>query len=235
MPSTASSRSGLRVLDDVHLARRDPEGGAVLERLDLVAEVVAARAAPDPDDLVVEVVVPRRLARRHVADEHRRARRAVVRAEEDLERAAAGRLARLDRVDRDDALARAHRRVQVGVGAERDAHERDARRRPRRARPASPSSRSAAEPDSSGVAVERRRRPRTRTAARRGRRSPTSRVSPAPSCSVSSASSEPRCGGIWPCCADDTHQRPRYALRRSSFSSRSAALPSRTTRPVERT
>ena len=28
---------------------------------------------------------------------------------------------------------------------------------------------------------------------------------------------------------------PRYALRRSSFSSRSAALPSRTMRPVERT
>ena len=36
-------------------------------------------------------------------------------------------------------------------------------------------------------------------------------------------------------CADDTHQRPRYALRRPSSSSRSAALPSRTMRPVERT
>ena len=36
-------------------------------------------------------------------------------------------------------------------------------------------------------------------------------------------------------CADDAHQRPRYALRRSSSSSRSAALPSSTTRPVERT
>ena len=32
-------------------------------------------------------------------------------------------------------------------------------------------------------------------------------------------------------CADDAHQRPRYALRSSSFSSRSAALPSRTTAP----
>ena len=36
-------------------------------------------------------------------------------------------------------------------------------------------------------------------------------------------------------CADDAHQRPRYALRRPSSSSRSAALPSRTMRPVERT
>ena len=35
--------------------------------------------------------------------------------------------------------------------------------------------------------------------------------------------------------ADDTHQRPRYAFRRSSFWSRSAAFPSSTTRPVERT
>ena len=38
-----------------------------------------------------------------------------------------------------------------------------------------------------------------------------------------------------PLCADDTHQRPRYALRRSSSWSRSAALPSSTIRPVERT
>ena len=38
-----------------------------------------------------------------------------------------------------------------------------------------------------------------------------------------------------PGCADDTHQRPRYALRRPSSSSRSAALPSSTMRPVERT
>ena len=138
MPSTASSRSGC-VFSTMCTSRGViRKARAVLERLDLVAEVVAARAAPDPDDLVVEVVVPRRLARRHVADEHRRASRAVVRAEEDLERAAAGRLAGLDGVDRDDVVARAHRRVEVGLAAERDADERRCPPHRRRARPPRP-------------------------------------------------------------------------------------------------
>ena len=38
-----------------------------------------------------------------------------------------------------------------------------------------------------------------------------------------------------PFCADDSHQRPKYAFRNPSSSSRSEALPSSTTRPVERT
>ena len=45
-----------------------------------------------------------------------------MRAEQDLERAAAGRLARLDVIDRDDALTRAHGRVQVDVAPDRHAH-----------------------------------------------------------------------------------------------------------------
>ncbi len=224
---------GVRVLDDVHLARRDPEGAAVRERLDLVAEVVAPRAAPDPDDLVVEVVVPRRLAGRHVADEHRRAPRAVVRAEEDLERAAAGRLAGLDRVDRDDVVARAHRSVEVGVSAERDANERDPVR---------------AGGELGRLALEQERR-------RAGLQSAPAELATARMreqqhvvAGIADLARLPRAelqrlerelgaalrrnlAG----CADDTHQRPRYALRRPSSSSRSEALPSSTMRPVERT
>ena len=55
-----------------------------------------------PDDLVVEVVVPRRLAGRDEAGEEGRARRSVVRAEEDLER------------------PRARRRLASGSSSERD-------------------------------------------------------------------------------------------------------------------
>ena len=141
IPSTASSASALRVLDDVHLARAKPERDAGRERLRVVADVEPALPAQDPDDLVVEVVVPRRLPGRDVADEHRRPRRPVVRAVEHLERPRSGRLARLDVVERDDRLGRAHRGVQVGAGAERDAHaleavgagnERSGSRRPAR-------------------------------------------------------------------------------------------------------
>ena len=223
----------MRVLDDVHLARRDPEGRAVLERLDLVAEVVAARAAPDPDDLVVEVVVPRRLAGRHVADEHRRAPRAVVRAEEDLERAAAGRLAGLDRVDRDDVIARAHRSVEIGVGAERDPDERD---------PVG----AGGELGRLALEQERRRAGRERApvqlAATREREQQhvvagIADLARLPRAELQRLERELRAAlrRDLPGCADDTHQRPRYALRRPSSSSRSAALPSRTMRPVERT
>ncbi len=59
IPSTLSSRSALRVLDDVDLARVQPEGRAGREGLDRVADVQAALAGEHPHDLVVEVVVPR--------------------------------------------------------------------------------------------------------------------------------------------------------------------------------
>ena len=109
----------------MHLARVQPEGAARRERLDGVADVEPALAAQDPDDLVVEVVVPWRTSRRDVADEHRRAGRAVVRPVKDLERPRAGRRARLDVLELDDGLDGPHRRVQVGRRTERgpDARE----------------------------------------------------------------------------------------------------------------
>ena len=67
------------------------------------------------DDLVVQVVVPRRLARRDVAGEERRACRAVVRPEEELERARARRLLLLRDVQGDDELTLPHRRMQIGA------------------------------------------------------------------------------------------------------------------------
>src|SRR5262249_2607207 len=78
-----------RVLDDVYLAWPEPEGGPAGEALGRVTHVEPARAFDDPDDLVVQVVVPGRPARREVPDEERGARRARVRPEQDLERARA--------------------------------------------------------------------------------------------------------------------------------------------------
>ena len=115
---------GVGVLDDVHLARAQPEGGARLERLDRLAEVESSPPAEDPDDLVVEVVVPRRRAGRDVPHEDRGAGRSVVRAVEHLERARAGRLPRLDMVEGDHGLGRPHRRMEVGGGAERHPEDR---------------------------------------------------------------------------------------------------------------
>ena len=92
---------------------RKPEGRAGAELLGRLAEVQAARACGHEDDLVVQVVVPRRLARRDVAGEERRAGRAVVRPEEKLERARARRLLLVGRVQRDDELPLPHRGVQI--------------------------------------------------------------------------------------------------------------------------
>ena len=143
MPSTASSTIGRRVLDDVHLARPQAERAAGGQLLDLVTEVEPALAVEHPDDLVVEVVVPRRPARRDVAHEERRAGRAVVRAVEELEGARAGRLARLDVLERDDALdvvpsARAGRSPRPGSRGRTKARSR------RSSVPSSPAGRSTA-------------------------------------------------------------------------------------------
>jgi hypothetical protein len=72
----------------VHLARPESERGAGSELLGSAFEMKTSRAFRDPDDLVVQVVVPRRFPRRDEAREECRAGRSVVRPEEDLERAA---------------------------------------------------------------------------------------------------------------------------------------------------
>ena len=78
-PMIVSSRSALVFSTMCTSPRPQPERRARPELLGRLAEVQAARAFGHEDDLVVQVVVPRRLARRDEAGEERRARRAVVR------------------------------------------------------------------------------------------------------------------------------------------------------------
>ncbi len=59
--------------------------------------------------------MPRRTARREVADEESRPRRAVVRPEEHLEASCTGGPGRARGVDADDVLARAERRMAIGL------------------------------------------------------------------------------------------------------------------------
>ena len=99
---------------------RNADPGA--ERLHRLADVEAALAAEHPNDLVVEVVVPRRASGWDVPHEHRGAGRPVVRPVQHLEGARTGRLAGLDVLERDHRLQAAHRRVEVGRGAERRPH-----------------------------------------------------------------------------------------------------------------
>ena len=156
-----------------------------------------------------------------------------MRPVEDLEGAAPRRPPRLDGVHLDDPLARAHRRVQVGAAAERDAHERDSL---------------AARRELGGLSLEKQRRaavgePVTDELATPGETEEEDVV-----CAVTdlarlvSAEMERLERELRALLrrrvafgADDSHQRPRYAFRRPSSSSRSDAFPSSTTRPVEST
>ena len=90
-----SSRSAL-VFSTMCTSRgRSRNAEPAAELLDRLPDVQSARPFGHPDDLVVQVVVPRCLSGRDEAREQRRARRAVRGVEEDLERAGAGRLLRV--------------------------------------------------------------------------------------------------------------------------------------------
>ena len=135
----------------------------------------------NPHDLVVEVVVPGRPARREVADEERRPRRAVVRPEEHPEAPRSGRLRGARGVDADDDLARAERRVPVGLRGRLSPARRRAPRRLARSPRVSPARTSAADPSPSSAgspSIVRSPRPRRR---RGGSRAPASRISSASS------------------------------------------------------
>ena len=126
MPTTASSTAG-SVFSTMCTSRGRRRKAAPWSSGSTVSPMwSSALPAEHPDDLVVQVVVPRRLPRRDVADEHRRPRRAVVRPVEHLERARARCLARARR-------GRARRRaLRCPIGACRSvpapsvAHTRDA-------------------------------------------------------------------------------------------------------------
>ena len=94
-----------------------------------VLEVQSSRAFGDPDDLVVQVVVPRRLAGRDEAGEEGRPRRPVVRPEQELEGARPRRLLRVAVVERDGQRAGAHGCVEVGRRPDRRENRLELRRR----------------------------------------------------------------------------------------------------------
>ena len=181
----------------MHLARRDPERGAVRRALfHRRADMEAAGTAPDPHDLVVQVVVPWRSPRRDVAGEHRCARGAVMRAEQDLERAAACRLpgsTRSIETMRSRAPMGACRSTSPPI-VTRTAASPSA---PALSSACSPSSSNAAEPFGQ-VSPSSVPAPANANRSTSWPASPASMLVPGSSRSVSSASSEPRCGAIVP-------------------------------------
>ena len=113
-------RSVARVLEAVHVQRRQVDAGAGLDRARLAGHVQEALARDDVDDLVVGVAVVGRAADRDLAHELREARAADGGIDEQAERAAdAGLLVGLRReVDGELAARRAPaRRRRPGVGA----------------------------------------------------------------------------------------------------------------------
>ena len=229
MPRIASSRSGLVFSTMCTSPRRDPEGGS------RPRAARPRRRGGSGRDRARSSRSRRRGGSATAPCPAARSRRTSSRGGVPLcgpkrtGRAAPGRLSRLDRVHLDDALACAlgacrsvsapsvTRTSEIPVGARRElgglALEQQRRRCPRLSRPVERAAPAKAKEDSG--------------------RSPTSRGSPPPRCSVSCASSEPRWGG-----AARPQRRPSAAevgLSKPSCSSSSDAFPSSTTRPVERT
>ncbi len=215
IPSTASSTAGCGVLDDVHLAGMEPEGAAGLERLDRIADVEPAPAAQHPDDLVVEVVVPRRLARAGCS--RRTSSRAWSRC---AGRAAPGTTARP--LPCPARRGRARRPAPPAPSARAGRSPRRASRGRRRGRPAPATSvRGLARPDEARARAAERV-PAERAGARvdeeRACRGGRRRSSDAPVASrrASSASSEPRSGGT----SDALGSRRRHRLASHGSSAR---------------
>ena len=194
IPTTASSTSG-SVFSTMCTSRgRSRKAAPGSRRLDRLAEVESSPAAEDPDDLVVEVVVPRRRARRDVPHEDRGAGRSVVRAVEHLERARAGRLPRLDMVEGDHGLGRPHRRMEVGCGAERHPEDRGTVRLRRRASNGARRRRGPRRGRRGTRCRGRRCRSRGSTSCRGGRRRPGSRRRGRGGSSRARESTPPRAG-----------------------------------------